>query len=497
MAAEIVVIDGNGVILAVNQHWRQYALDNGLEPGRVPPNTDVGSNYLSICAYGAQADSLAQEACSGISAVLQGRLPSFSLEYPCHSPGRLRWFNMVVMPLGHNSQGGASITHTDVTAIKQADERVLQNESYLSAVFDSALDAVIGMDDQGHITDWNQQAQAIFGWRKDEVLGHILHDTIAPAHHRAAHHQGLTRFLMTGQSDLLNRRIELTGLRRNGEEFPITLSVLPFKTGNGYRFTAFVDDISERKRDTAALQESEQKFRLIAENTSDGITIFDKHGHVQYVSPAVMRQLGYPEHEEMTRTNAEVYAIMHPDDRDQVFAKIDEAVKDLRESLTYSYRVKHQRGHYFWREDNVSLIFDSKQDYGGAYVISRDITERKRLEQQVHQMAYFDALTGLPNRRMLGDRLSQTMALSKRSGRHAAVMVLDLDNFKPLNDQHGHLVGDLLLVEVARRLLSCVRAVDTVARFGGDEFVVVLGELDVHKAESRAQAQLIAEKIRA
>ena len=173
VAAEIVVIDGNGVILAVNQHWRQYALDNGLKPGRVAPNIDVGSNYLSICAYGAQADSLAQEACSGISAVLQGRLPSFSLEYPCHSPGRLRWFNMVVMPLGHNSQGGASITHTDVTAIKQADQRVLLNESYLSAVFDSALDAVIGMDDQGRITDWNQQAQTIFGWHKAVSYTHL------------------------------------------------------------------------------------------------------------------------------------------------------------------------------------------------------------------------------------------------------------------------------------------------------------------------------------
>ncbi|HOE40693.1 MAG TPA: PAS domain S-box protein, partial [Rhodoferax sp.] len=494
VAAEIVVIDGNGVILAVNQHWRQYALDNGLEPGQVAPNTGVGSNYLSICAMGAQADDNARQACDGIWAVLQGRLPRFSLEYPCHSPGRLRWFNMVVMPLGYNGQG-ASITHTDVTAIKQADERVLSSERHLRAIFETSLDAVIGMDDQGRITDWNQQAQTIFGWHKDEVMGLMLHDTIAPAHYRAAHHQGLTRFLVTGQSDMLGRRLELVGQRRNGEEFPITLSVLPFKTGEGYRFTAFVDDISERKRVTAALQESEQKFRLIAENTSDGITIFDKNGHVQYVSPSVMRQLGSSEQEELARTNAEVFSIMHPDDRDEVFARIDEAIKNIKDSLTYSYRVKHQSGHYFWREDNVSLIFDSNQEYGGAYVISRDITERKRLEEQVRQLAYFDPLTKLPNRRMLGDRLSQTMALSKRSGRYAAVMVLDLDNFKPLNDKHGHLVGDMLLVEVASRLLHCVRAVDTVARFGGDEFVVVLGELDVDSAESRAQAQVIAEKI--
>ncbi|MFZ4624403.1 MAG: PAS domain S-box protein [Rhodoferax sp.] len=497
VAAEIVVIDGNGVILAVNQHWRQYAQDNGLEPGQAAPNTDIGSNYLAICAQGAQADAFAQQACNGIWAVMQGRLPSFSLEYPCHSPGRQRWFSMVVMPLGHNDLGGASITHTDVTAIKQADERIRLSETHLRAVFDCALDAVIGMDDQGRITDWNQQAQVIFGWSKDEALGRLLHDTIVPAQYRAAHYQGMTRFQATGQTNLLNRRIETTGLRRSGEEFPVTLSILPFKTVDGYRFTAFVADISERKQAEAALQDSEKKFRLIAENTSDGITIFDQHGQIQYVSPSVIKQLGYPEQEELARTSIEVLSIIHPDDRSEVFARIEDAIKGKQENLTYSYRVKHQSGHYFWREDNANFIFDSNHEYGGAYVISRDITERKRMEEQVRQLAFFDPLTQLPNRRMLGDRLSQTMALSKRSGRYAAVMVLDLDNFKPLNDQHGHLVGDLLLVEVARRLLNCVRAVDTVARFGGDEFVVVLGELDQDKAESMAQTRVIAEKIRA
>ncbi|MBV5297078.1 MAG: PAS domain S-box protein [Rhodoferax sp.] len=497
VAAEIVVIDGNGVILAVNQHWRQYAQDNGLEPGQVAPNTDVGSNYLAICALGAQADAFTQQACNGIWAVMQGRLPSFSLEYPCHSPGRQRWFNMVVMPLAHNDLGGASITHTDVTAIKQADERVRLSEIHLRTVFDCALDAVIGMDDQGRITDWNQQAQAIFGWRKDEALGRMLHDTILPVQYHAAYHQGLACFQATGQKEVLNRRIELTGLRRSGEEFPAAISVVPFKTVDGYRFTAFVADISERKQAEAALQKSEQKFRLMAENTSDGITIFDQHGHIQYVSPSAIKQLGYPEQEELARTSIEVLSIIHPDDLDAVFVKIDEAIKGKQENLTYSYRVKHQTGHYFWREDNANFIFNSNHEYGGAYVISRDITERKRMEEQVRQLAFFDPLTQLPNRRMLVDRLSKTMALSKRSGRYAAVMVLDLDNFKPLNDQHGHLIGDLLLVEVARRLLNCVRAVDTVARFGGDEFVVVLGELDQDKAESMAQTRVIAEKIRA
>ena len=118
------------------------------------------------------------------------------------------------------------------------------------------------------------------------------------------------------------------------------------------------------------------------------------------------------------------------------------------------------------------------------------------MEDQVRQMAYVDALTGLPNRRMFGDRLSQAMAASKRSGLYAALMFLDLDNFKPLNDVHGHGVGDLLLIEVAARLTECLREMDTVARFGGDEFVVMLSELDADKALSTEQAAGVAEKIR-
>ncbi len=126
----------------------------------------------------------------------------------------------------------------------------------------------------------------------------------------------------------------------------------------------------------------------------------------------------------------------------------------------------------------------------------QDVTELKQLQEEVRQLAFHDTLTKLPNRRTLNDRLNQCMASSKRSGRYGALMVLDLDNFKPLNDTHGHAAGDLLLEAVAARMMACVREVDTVARIGGDEFVVLLSELDPDRAESISQARFIAEKIR-
>ena len=127
----------------------------------------------------------------------------------------------------------------------------------------------------------------------------------------------------------------------------------------------------------------------------------------------------------------------------------------------------------------------------GALVIEHYLAEEK-----IRNLAFFDVLTQLPNRRMLGDRLRQAMANSRRSGCYGALMFLDLDNFKPLNDTFGHYAGDLLLIQVAQRIGSCVRETDTVARFGGDEFVVMLSELDENRDASETQARGVAEKIR-
>jgi diguanylate cyclase (GGDEF)-like protein len=124
-----------------------------------------------------------------------------------------------------------------------------------------------------------------------------------------------------------------------------------------------------------------------------------------------------------------------------------------------------------------------------------DITERKKMEEEIRNMAYFDPLTALPNRRMLIDRLQHAMAGGARSGHYGALIYLDLDNFKPLNDTHGHAAGDLLLVEVAQRLLGCVRQTDTVARTGGDEFVVVLNDLSADADTAAAECQRISAKI--
>lgn len=182
-----------------------------------------------------------------------------------------------------------------------------------------------------------------------------------------------------------------------------------------------------------------------------------------------------------------------------------EAVAILKSALHEAQQRGVSRGHQFslqvndqvrWFELSISLKPHLKGEEDHFIVLAHDVTALKQAEERIRTLAFYDALTQLANRRLLNERLKQAMAASKRSGRFGALLFLDLDNFKPLNDRHGHEVGDQLLIEVAQRLTHCVRGVDTVARFGGDEFVVVLHELNEDAIVATRQALQVAEKIR-
>lgn len=246
------------------------------------------------------------------------------------------------------------------------------------------------------------------------------------------------------------------------------------------------------------LRDSEAHYRLLTEDAMDVIWKTDSELRMTYISPADERLRGYKADEVVGHHVFELFT-------DEGIATVKEVMRQRKaigsqaaEADFINFEAQHRckDGRVIWGEVFSTPMFDKQGTITGYHGITREISKRKQMEEQVRQLAFHDSLTNLPNRRLLYDRLKQSMVASKRSGCYNAVMFLDLDNFKPLNDAHGHEAGDLLLILAADRLKSSVREIDTVARFGGDEFVVVLNELDADRAASTTLAGNIAEKIR-
>ncbi|MDP3638165.1 MAG: sensor domain-containing diguanylate cyclase [Azonexus sp.] len=251
-----------------------------------------------------------------------------------------------------------------------------------------------------------------------------------------------------------------------------------------------ISDISALKNAEEALREQKEFFRLVAENIDGFIAVLDSRGRRIYNSPSYAHLLG-----ERNITGSLSFVNVHPADRDRVEQAFRETiVSGIGQHL--EYRFMTENGEICLMESHGGVVRDAEGAVKYVVVLSRDVTERHVAAEKIHHLAFHDPLTQLPNRLTLNDRLQHAMAASKRSGRYGALLFLDLDHFKPLNDAYGHEAGDLLLVEAAQRIVKCVREMDTVARFGGDEFVVMLGELDVDFAASMVQAELVAEKIR-
>jgi diguanylate cyclase (GGDEF)-like protein/PAS domain S-box-containing protein len=225
---------------------------------------------------------------------------------------------------------------------------------------------------------------------------------------------------------------------------------------------------------------------------ANAILIADRQAVIQWANPAFSKLTGYTPEE--TVGNHIKDLVKSGEQSMEFYETLWKTILDGR--VWHGEIVNKRKGGARYQEEmTITPVRIESEEITHFIAVKQDISERKRAEEKIHDMAFHDALTRLPNRRLLNDRLEQTMAASKRSGRYGALIFLDLDNFKPLNDVYGHDVGDLLLVEVARRISSCVREVDTVARFGGDEFVVMLSELGEDKPESTAQARIVAEKI--
>ncbi|UCV09521.1 GGDEF domain-containing protein [Dechloromonas denitrificans] len=354
-------------------------------------------------------------------------------------------------------------------------------------LYDLAPVGYCTLSDSGQILQANLTAATLLGVARDDLVMQQIGRFILPNEHDSflRHSQQMSA---TGEQHSCDLRM----VKKDGTTFWAHLHSLGIQGTDGKRVCRIaLTDISERKLAEEALHEQKEFFHLIADNLSDFIAVLDLDGRRLYNSPSYQQIFGT---KDLRDTNA--FVEIHPDDRERVQQAFRKTVQTGVGSQI-EFRFLMTDGSIRDMESRGSVIRDRQGNVIRVVVVSQDITERKQLQEQVRQMAFHDLLTRLPNRRLFNDRLSQAMAASARSFCHGALMFIDLDNFKPLNDAHGHDVGDLLLIEAADRLKHNVREMDTVARFGGDEFVVMLGQMDQDKAESIAQAGVIAEKLRA
>ena len=362
---------------------------------------------------------------------------------------------------------------------------IAQAEERWRLLFDRAMDGILIMSVSGKLIAVNAAFAQMHGYSTAELAAMHLEDLDTP--------EGLQllpdrmRRILSGES----LTFEVEHYHKDDHVFPIEVSSSLVVSKGEPLIQAFHRDISERKRAETALLQSEERYRTAFRTSPDAININRlEDGLYLDVNDGLMRLTGWSRSEVIGRTSKELNLWHKPEHRERLVQALQQ--NSFCENLETEFVAKDGRV--------ISALMSAhiiKIDGAPCLLsVTRDVTERKKSEQIIQGLAYSDTLTGLPNRRLLLDRLQQALATSGRRQRKSALLLVDLDDFKIINDTVGHQQGDRLLEQVARRLTSCVREGDTVARFGGDEFVVILEDLSPDALDAAAQAEAVAEKIR-
>lgn len=373
--------------------------------------------------------------------------------------------------------------------------------AFQQAIFEHAGRAIVLTDTQGMILYFNPEAQKMLGYTWEEVvcretplIFHLAEEVCERA--RGLSHppgtaapEGFSVFVAGLGPDRPAIEADWTYVRKDGSSFPVSLciSLLRDACGNVLGYLGIATDISERHR-----HEQDLRIAAIAFESQAAIMVTNAEQRILQVNQAFSKLTGYPAEEAIGATPS----ILKSGRQDAAF-------------YTEMWRMLAETGHWqgeIWNRRKSGEIFPEwltitcVRDVGGTvtHFVSTfsDISNLKVAESEIHHLAYYDPLTAMPNRRMLLNRLEKSCLASKRDGHYGALLMIDLDHFKTLNDTLGHDVGDRLLTEVANRLTACIREGDTAARLGGDEFVIMLENLGSDTEGAALQAEAVAEKAR-
>ena len=373
----------------------------------------------------------------------------------------------------------------DVTEHHAADERLRASEARFRGLLQNISSvAVQGYRVDGSVSYWNRASEKLYGYSEAEVLGRNLLEALVPLPYQAQVQEALRTMHETGE--VLPAQ-ELVMLHSHGHEVPVLSSYAAIEGATEHaEFFRFDIDLTERKRTEAELRVAATAFEA-----QEGMMVTNARREILRVNQAFTRISGFEDHEVIGRLPTMFSSGWH----DNAFYQ--EMNETLLDQGTWEGEIWNRRknGEVYPQWLHITAVTDDTGAVSHYVATVTDITQRKAAEDQIRQLAFYDPLTGLPNRRMLLDRLRHALASSARSGACGALLFIDLDHFKTLNDTLGHDKGDLLLQQVAQRLMDTVREEDTVARLGGDEYVVMLEGLDSARDVAASQATVVGEKI--
>jgi len=381
--------------------------------------------------------------------------------------------------------GAASITR-DISERRRRDQATRDHAERFRALFERSLDCLYIHDFDGNFLDANPAMLKLVGYESEEFLSLNSRTLLGP--------EQMPKALR------IRRELEQTGTQKEPIEYKLRTrtgefvdvetksSVIPYKSTTR-AILGMARDITEHKRAEETLSRNEEKFRQLAEHIREVFWMMNAAGtEILYVSPAY-EQIWGRTCEELYRNPTAWLDAIEPDDRERAHATFLQQMQG--EQVESEYRIRAHGGELKWVRDRAFPIRSDAGDIIRVVGIAEDITARKKAEAQLAHHARHDHLTGLPNRLLLSDRLEASIDRARKFGRMTAVIYLDLDGFKFVNDTLGHDSGDVLLQQVTERLQRCVRDVDTLARMGGDEFMVVINDI-----ESDRTALAIAERLR-
>ena len=521
MVSHIVVLDHQGVIQATNESWRRFARENGAEDDRA---IGVGSSYLEVCLtadgeFAAEAPAAYQ----GIKKVIDGVLDSFTLEYPCHSPEAQRWFLMSATPLDTAAQG-AVISHMNITARRQAEEASARSAARLAEAQRIARMGSFEYDVETGAIVWSEQVYRLF--ERESALGPPSFEEFLSYVH-PDDRSAVTGYATSGIEKELVFRLR----RADGTVRYVYLlhEVLADAHGNPVRISGTMMDITERKAAEDALQKSEARFRSAIGAMNEGLILQNQAGEIEIFNRRAGEILGLTEDQMRGRVSLDPrWKAIHEDETPWP-GDTHPAMVALREGIEQSQVVMgiHKpNGKLTWVSINAVPLFHVGDSQPNAVVVTfTDITERKWFEEQIATqvtwtneanvqmhlqqaeleeanarlatLATMDGLTGLKNHRAFQEKLVEEYGRAQRYKTPLSLLLLDVDHFKPFNDQFGHPAGDQVLKQVAAALQSAGRATDFTARYGGEEFVMILPDTNPEgalKLGERVRANVAAQR---